>query len=747
MFRKSVVLACLVLVAAAFAETGAIRGQVFSAQTRQPIQGALVRATGPSGEGQFTTYPCGTYIIANLPVGKYQVKASASGYECAVYPESIHVTPGDTICGIDFYLEPAGQERGAIAGRVYDAETRLPIQGALAKATGPAGSGQAETYPCGSYFITSLPNGKYQVQASAAGYECAVYPESVQTVPGETVLGIDFYLTRAQQNHGGIKGMVKNRASGQVIQGAAVKAAGREITREVVQTCQGYQINELPPGKYWVSATATGFQPGAYPESVTVVAGQVTPEITFCLEPCGGELGGIQGQVKDASSGQVIPRAVVRSTDGRIVREVMQTCQGYKFLELPPGKYWVSAKAEGYQDGHYPDSVTVVAGQITYEIIFCLEPRQSETGKLTGIVLNAETEEPVMGALVVAAGPSQGRANTCRLGRFAIPNLLPGRYVVEVAARGYEPYREDGIVIEAGRVTDIRVLLTPQSCPNPGAIAGMVRDSATNAPIEGARVLAWGRQVEKFGVTDPDGHYLISELPPGPYVVRACAQGYLPQLYPDTVVVPEGQTVDGVCFLLVHCRPGDAGIAGFVLDGNTQLEIPGALVKAIGEGGAWTQETNSSGDYLFDNLPPGEYLLETSAPDYTTELSYEPVLVIADQITSFVSPAVYPLTGIVENPAPTGPHGLLLSVGPNPASGPCVVRWQVGRAGGTAVQVLDNAGRVVRTLSRGYQAQGDYATTWDRTDDHGSKVTNGIYFLRLVTEGREAVTKAVLLSE
>jgi len=36
---------------------------------------------------------------------------------------------------------------------------------------------------------------------------------------------------------------------------------------------------------------------------------------------------------------------------------------------------------------------------------------------------------------------------------------------------------------------------------------------------------------------------------------------------------------------------------------------------------------------------------------------------------------------------------------------------------------------------------------WDRCDDSGHKAVNGIYFLRLITEGQDAAVKAVLLSE
>ncbi len=746
MFRKLAVLFCLVVVTAALADNGVITGKVFDSATQLPIQGALVGATGPSGSGQAGTYLCGTYFIS-VPHGKYRVSASATGYESACYPESVLVQPGETTYEVNFHLTPTQHDPGAISGRVYDAETRLPIQGALARATGPAGSGQAETYPCGSYFITNLPVGKYRVQASATGYECAAYPESVLTVAGDTVVGIDFYLERAQQNHGGIRGMVKNRATGQVITGAVIRAARPGFAREVVQERDGYLVNELPAGKYWVSATAVGFAPGAYPESVLVVAGQTTPEVTFCMEPTGGEQGGIQGQVLNSSNGQVIVHALVTASNGRVTRRVLQTNECYRILELPPGKYWVSARAEGFQDGHYPDSVVVEAGQITYEVRFHLEPRPAETGKLAGVVFDAATREPVLGALVVAAGPSQGRANTCREGRFVIPNLLPGRYVVEVAARGYEPFREDGIVIEAGQVTDISVELQPQSSPNPGAIAGTVKDSVTSEPLVGARVFAWGRAAGKSAATDSIGHYLVSAIPAGQYVVRACAQGYRPKLYPDTVEVLEGRVVDGIDFLLAPTEPGQAGIAGFILDGASRLELAGATVRAIGASGEWLTTSGSSGDYLFDGLVPGDYLLEVSAPAYSTELTPEPTVVVQGQITSFVCPAVYPLSGMAENPAATRLSNVRLSVFPNPAAGHCQVRWQIERAGGIAVQVVDNAGRVVRNLSRAYQAAGSYSAVWDRCDSQGRSVAAGIYFLRLVTEDQQTMTKAVLLSE
>ncbi len=174
----------------------------------------------------------------------------------------------------------------------------------------------------------------------------------------------------------GISGAITDSETGQKIRGAVVTASGPNGSGTGAQGCCGYKIRDLEPGMYWVTAAAGGYLPGEYPDSVEVVDEQMTTNIDIALEPDsgGGRSGSLSGKVTDAGSGCIIRHATVTATSEAGSFEVGQCCHGYKFCELEPGTYWVTAEAGNYFPGNYPDSVTVAEGQSVEGIDFDLEP-------------------------------------------------------------------------------------------------------------------------------------------------------------------------------------------------------------------------------------------------------------------------------------------------------------------------------------------------------------------------------------
>jgi choice-of-anchor B domain-containing protein len=67
---------------------------------------------------------------------------------------------------------------------------------------------------------------------------------------------------------------------------------------------------------------------------------------------------------------------------------------------------------------------------------------------------------------------------------------------------------------------------------------------------------------------------------------------------------------------------------------------------------------------------------------------------------------------------------------PNPAGGPVSLSLVVPRAGQVEVEVLDLAGRRVRTLHRGAAAAGVLTLRWDGADESGRSAPAGLYFAR-----------------
>jgi hypothetical protein len=73
---------------------------------------------------------------------------------------------------------------------------------------------------------------------------------------------------------------------------------------------------------------------------------------------------------------------------------------------------------------------------------------------------------------------------------------------------------------------------------------------------------------------------------------------------------------------------------------------------------------------------------------------------------------------------------------PNPSSGPLRIRFSLERGGAARLEIFDVQGRVVRRLVEGALAAGPHAVTWDGRDDAGRPAASGLYFYRLIAEGR-----------
>jgi len=89
---------------------------------------------------------------------------------------------------------------------------------------------------------------------------------------------------------------------------------------------------------------------------------------------------------------------------------------------------------------------------------------------------------------------------------------------------------------------------------------------------------------------------------------------------------------------------------------------------------------------------------------------------------------------------------------PNPFNPATIIRFSVGEAeagpSGSApvlVELYDVAGRRIATLEKSTMPSGEYAISWNGTDDRGRQVSSGVYFVRLAVGTTVRSRKMVLL--
>ncbi len=90
----------------------------------------------------------------------------------------------------------------------------------------------------------------------------------------------------------------------------------------------------------------------------------------------------------------------------------------------------------------------------------------AQTGKIKGTVIDAEKEEPIIGANVVLEGTSRGAATDLD-GNFFIIGVQPGKYNVVASAVGYHEMTYEEVVINIDRTTTLEFKLTPSTMALP----------------------------------------------------------------------------------------------------------------------------------------------------------------------------------------------------------------------------------------------------------------------------------------
>ena len=145
---------------------GSITGIVSRASDGSAVSGASVQALqSNSVKSSTTTASNGTYTLANLLPGTYDLSVSASGLGTTIVTGNTVVVSTPTTVNVSL------SAAGTISGKVMQANGSTPISGATVSALQANDTaGSSTTDSSGSYQISNLSALSYNVQASAAGF-------------------------------------------------------------------------------------------------------------------------------------------------------------------------------------------------------------------------------------------------------------------------------------------------------------------------------------------------------------------------------------------------------------------------------------------------------------------------------------------------------------------------------------------------------------------------------------------------
>ena len=366
-----------------FLRTGAIEGKVVDTQGN-PLEGITVRAqlgvqVGQNLFGSGVSLRDGFYTIIGLNAGDYDLDASVPGYQATrILRTRIHGAGTGRLpnyeynnaltykaTNLDFRMTKL--EPGAISGKVTELDGVTPIVGATVRAE-LVGDEQGNPIPPpkgiptvyttttkadGSYRLEGLPNGTYNVTASAPRHT-SVTRTGIVVRPGQETTGVDFQLPGEP---GTIAGQVVDAQTNQGIAGALVEVISADTTIASATTdAQGnFVIPNVPVGVYTVQASAPNYKPA----SVTGVQVQTAATTRVTIQLARAQPGSISGRVTRADGTPVggVTVEVVQPATGEVVASgvtedrftiVNGYQRNYLITNVPLGTYTVRVRAPGY---------------------------------------------------------------------------------------------------------------------------------------------------------------------------------------------------------------------------------------------------------------------------------------------------------------------------------------------------------------------------------------------------------------
>ena len=568
-----------------------IRGQVVARDTREPVAGALVRASlqGARGEGarDVVAEADGSFVLRGLAAGAVEISARARGYATAS-PAVVQVGIGEHVEDVQVFVDRAY----SISGRVVKTGTQDGIAGARVGAfsmKGGQGDALEPTDASGAFEIVGLRAGSYILYAAAEnttleiGKSVTIVDRDVTDVVIELGTGVTL-SGRVEPPH---VAQIALELEGEIGLGNMFEMAKTMLVRAESDATGAFALRHVPPGKFKLVASTKEGSVGKLP---VVVAATDQTGLVVTLE----KRASIAGRVID-TNGKPAPGVTVRAspTDRRgMTMSSIMLDRGHRksgpdgsfnIVGLEPGKY-VLRTTETIMDMTFsrtndkqPDvTVELAAGAEKTGVTLTVAARD---GVIRGTVLGADGKPAAdawvtthlqgdipdgMPASVAAYLPASSREPVLSDdgGRFVIDRLHPGTYtVIAEGPRGSS--RGEVKSVKTGTSTTVKLAAL-------GKLVVTVTERGTPVKTYDVECTSQRRDIERHAVTD-DGSYALENLPPAEYTCQIDAATGTGE---GKVTVPSGEAK------LAVALSAFGSLTGVVVNVLTNKPVPGLSIIA-----------------------------------------------------------------------------------------------------------------------------------------------------------------------
>jgi len=581
--------------------TGTIRGYVLENDASgAPIPNAIVTVRAASGaEWTVRTNAAGFYAVPGLAAGNYTVFASAGGFSTNISDTTPVVVTSDTFSNANVYLTPGTANRFMLVVNVTPVNADVTFSGGTLTETAP-----------GIWVVRGNAAMSGNITATADGYRTVIMPVLASEYDLETGLRIvNINLNRIDPGGGILEGVVTDAATGDGIVGATVVVFGEDGTRiTAVQTGAGgrYEITDLSPGRYVVTAGAFGFSTGISDTNPAIVAGGASTTANVALNQ-GDNTHLLLVNVVNATTRATINTATVTFNDTEVA------FNGTQWHLAQPGA--VGGRVIASATGYYPGFANVASTAYINNVAFVTVPLVSMTedpgtGILRGLVRERGTNAAIEGATVQimnANGVVVRTVTTNVVGFYEVTGLAEGIYTVVASAPTFSTGVAEHNPITVGERGAHANVYLERGDRTHILFVDVLGGTAERVTLEGVDLTA-GTPHWQLGLTEAETGLVVAQR-----------QG----MYPGMGNVTDAHWNGNIGFIAVTLQdkdtdPGAGILRGVVYNAETDQPIARALVTVLRADGTvrGTVETNIAGFYEVAGVEPGDFTIIGSAEGF-----------------------------------------------------------------------------------------------------------------------------------
>lgn len=557
---------------------------------------------------------------------------------------------------------------GSISGTVTDAATGLAIDGVCVTVSSPEQADPIDPITVcsgldGAYLVSGLPADRplavtfappadsWYVAESWQGWRNGESWDPIYLTDGEARTGVDAQLVTGGRVSGRVTNSAGTGLGGITVYLARATEWGSETRPVATSGADGnYLTPILEAGAGSISFTdyVGPYLDSAYGDTV-ISPGATTPNVDGVMVAGGTVSGTVLNADGTPATGACVALEPVSGGAPSSPRCADAT-GSYTTAGVPSGDYYVQFSSFSgpdffptqYLGGTFTtDGAAVV--QVTANVNLTGQDHTIVLGGvISGRITSAATGLGVSACLSVVQGSEwnwMGSACTDDAGNYRVVGLATGTYEVHISpndpAYTSEWFHDQSTFLSATAVdvTFGSTLTIDESLTSAASVSGMVVDATTGDPIAGAFIMLRTPPVEIPGGppavpgstglmanTDVSGHYTVTRVPAGNYLVQVMADGFVTEWYDNqtwfttatVVAVAEAQAVTNIDFGLVRT----ASLSLTVTD-TSGVPLPGVSVTVWSTSGGFGGTTNASGVWTTPTITPGDYVIEFNDPSGT----------------------------------------------------------------------------------------------------------------------------------